>query len=91
MPEVPHPTQAAVAITTAAPGWTVTTVSPSSGDPVSAPIAAWVLTPSASGPLGDHDLVQPVFAVDGGVWTTAEYNEVFGYGVTINPPTDTVS
>ncbi|MGW3427529.1 hypothetical protein ACWDHW_06170 [Streptomyces melanosporofaciens] len=86
MPESPKPAPAATGITAAAPGWTVTTVSPASGDPVSAPIAAWVLTPSTAGPLGDHDLVQPVFVVDGGMWTTAEYNEVFGYGVTINPP-----
>jgi hypothetical protein len=69
----------------------VTTVSPSSGDPVTAPIAAWVLTPSAAGPLGEHDLVQPVFLVDGGLWSTAEYNEVFGSGVTINPPTEAAS
>ncbi len=86
MPEVPQPTHAATAITTAAPGWTVTTASPVSGDQISAPIVAWILTPNAAGPLGDNDLVQPVFVVDGGVWTTAEYNEVFGYGVTINPP-----
>lgn len=86
MPETPQPAHTTTGITTAAAGWTVTTVSPSSGDPVTAPVAAWILTPSAAGTFGDHDLVQPVFVVEGGVWTTAEYNEVFGYGVTVNPP-----
>lgn len=91
MPEVPQSTQPATGITGAAPGWTVATSDPRNGDPIIAPIAAWILTPSAAGPLGDSDLVQPVFVVDGGVWTTAEYNEVFGYGVTVNPPAEPAS
>lgn len=88
MPDSPKSTPAATGITTAAPGWTVTVGDPRNGEPVTAPIAAWILTPDAAGPLGDSDLVQPVFVVDGGAWTTGEYNEVFGYGVTINPPTE---
>ncbi|MET9506891.1 hypothetical protein ABZX62_00135 [Streptomyces flavidovirens] len=86
MPDSPQPPPAATAITTAAPGWTVTTLTPQGGEPTSAPIAAWILTPHAAGPLGDSDLVQPVFVIDGSVWTTAEYNEIFGYGVTVVPP-----
>lgn len=88
MPVSPQASPSATGITAAAPGWTVTTCSPTSGDPASAPIVAWILTPCAAGPLGDGDLVQPAFVVEGSVWTTAEYNEVFGYGVTINPPTE---
>lgn len=86
MPEVPQPATSATGIAGAAAGWTVTTRSPASGDVITAPIAAWVLIPSAVGPLGDHDLVQPVFLIDGSLWTTAEYNEVFGYGVAIHAP-----
>lgn len=91
MPEAHQSPRSATGITGAAPGWTVTTVSPASGDPITVPIAAWILTPEAAGPLGDHDLVQPVFAVDGGVWTTSEYNEIFGYGITVNPPAEATS
>ena len=88
MPEVPKPTPSATAITTAAPGWTVTVGDPKNGDRITVPVAAWILTPKAAGPLEDGDLVQPVFAVDGGIWTTAEYNEIFGYGVEVNPPSE---
>lgn len=86
MPENPQPPTSATGIAGAAPGWTVTVGDPRNGQPITAPVAAWVLTPNATGPLGDHDLVHAVFLVDGGLWTTAEYNEIFGYGVTINPP-----
>lgn len=88
MPEVPQTPHTATGIAGAAPGWTVTTGDPRNGDPVTAPVAAWILTPSAAGQFGDSDLVQPVFVINGGVWTTAEYNEVFGYGVAINPPAE---
>lgn len=86
MPESPQPSTAATGITTAAPGWTVTTTSPTSGEPISAPIVAWILVPCTDGPLGDTGHVHPVFVADGSTWTTPEYNEVFGYGVEIVPP-----
>lgn len=88
MPDSPKPTASAIGIATATSGWTVTVGDPNNGDPVTAPIAAWILTPSAAGEFGDSDSVQPVFVVRGSAWTTAEYNEVFSYGVTINPPSE---
>lgn len=91
MPETPQPPTAATGIAGAGPGWTVTVGDPSSGQPITAPIAAWVLMPNAAGPLGDRDLVQPAFLIDGSLWTSAEYNEVFGYGVTVNPPAGAAS
>lgn len=80
------PIHPSTAIAAAAPGWTVTTGSPKTGEEITVPIAAWVLAPTAAGQLGDSDLVQPAFVIDGGVWTTAEYTEVFSYAVHVNPP-----
>ncbi|MFD5724683.1 hypothetical protein ACFWMT_01090 [Streptomyces sp. NPDC058368] len=91
MPESLQPCTSGTAITTAAPGWTVTTRSMSSGEVVAAPIAAWILVPCDDGPLGDSGHVHPVFVLDGSTWTTPEYNEVFGYGVEIVPPPATAS
>lgn len=82
----PTPGTAPQSIAAAIPGWTVTVRSPSSGDPIAVPVAAWVLAPSAAGEFGDHDLVQPAFLLDGGMWTSAEFNEVFGGGVTVSGP-----
>lgn len=91
MPDSSKPAPSATGITTAVPGWTVTVGDPRNGAPLTAPIAAWTLTPKAAGPLGDNDLIQPVFVIDGWVWTAAEYSEVFGYGLKINPPSGPTS
>ncbi|MEU6295040.1 hypothetical protein [Streptomyces erythrochromogenes] len=78
---------ATVALAPAAPGWTVTTTSVSSGDPINAPIAAWasvVVDPARGLPEGTE--IVAVFLVDGSMWTEIEFRDLFGYKITVNAP-----
>lgn len=74
------------ALTTAAPGWTITIGSPRSGDQVTVPVVAWAAVTPGEGPADIYMRVEAVFVVDGSVWSTSDYREVFGYATEIHPP-----
>ncbi len=87
-PATPSAPSTITALSTAAPGWTITLNSPVSGDRVTAPVVAWAAVTPGEGPASIYMRVEAVFVVDGSLWSASDYHEVFGYPTEIHPPAD---